>query len=122
MKTTRVLTKVRLVVSQRHFLHRHNKWWYLLKIYTYRGCRFHFYTPVRECQFGGLRREERTHIRTHPRDSPERRERACQLRGNEVHDWITRGCNAIELRLLVRHGVGGRGWRQHLQTASSVQW
>lgn len=50
---------------------------------------------------------------------PEHRERACQLRGNRVHDWITRGCNAIEPRLLVRHGVGGRGCRQHLQTASS---
>lgn len=72
-----------------------------------------------EHQFGDLRREERAHIRTHPGDSPERRERACQLRGSGVHDWITRGCNAIELRLLVRHGVGGRGWRQHLQTASS---
>jgi len=40
---------------------------------------------------------------------PDARVRACQLRGNEVHDWITRGCTAIELRLLVRHGVGGRG-------------
>lgn len=59
------------------------------------------------------------HIRTHPGDSPEHWERACQLRGNRVHDWITRGCNAIELRLLVRHRVGGRGWRQHLQTAST---
>lgn len=45
-------------------------------------------------------------------------QRACQLRDNEVHDWITRGCIAIELRLLVRHGVGGRGWRPHLHSAN----
>lgn len=53
---------------------------------------------------------KRAHSDT-PGGLPRRRERACQLRGNEVHDWITRGCIAIELRLLVRHGVGGRGWK-----------
>lgn len=72
-----------------------------------RGCRFHFYTHVRAFTFG----------RTRVTPGGRRRKRACQLPGNVVHDWITRGCIAIVLRLLVRHGVGGRGWRQHLQTS-----
>lgn len=52
------------------------------------------------------------------------KKRACQLR-NVVHDWITRGCIAIVLRLLVRHGVGGRGCagsicRQHPAVSTRI--
>lgn len=78
-----------------------------------RRCRFHFYTPA-----GASSSAVYAARNAHPTFG-HTRTCTCQLRGNGVHDWITRGCNAIELRLLVRHGVGGRGWRQHLQTASS---
>lgn len=117
-----------------HFSDTH-KWrclptYIIYSTYKYR-CRCHFYTiadsPM-ECQFSRTRVcTEPVHkciVCTYNTFGHTRRilpmlERACQLRGNEVYDWITRGCITIELRLLVRYRVGGRGWRQHLQTAST---